>query len=64
MRIISWNVNGIRAVIRNGFLDFLKKEKAEVMRIRSETLRTMAEMGLQLTEEQIEDFIKWKRTHE
>lgn len=41
-----------------------EKEKAEVMRIRSETLRTMAEMGLQLTEEQIEDFIKWKRTHE
>jgi len=41
-----------------------EKEKAEVMRIRSETLRTMAEMGLQLTEEQIEDFIKWKRTYE
>lgn len=41
-----------------------EKEKAEVMRIRSETLRTMAEMGLQLTEEQIEDFIQWKRTYQ
>ncbi len=41
-----------------------EKEKAEVMRIRSETLRTMSEMGIELNEEQIEDFIKWKRTHE
>ncbi len=28
--IISWNVNGIRACIRNGFLDFLKKAKADI----------------------------------
>ena len=23
MKIISWNVNGIRAVIKKGFLDFM-----------------------------------------
>ena len=31
MRILSWNVNGIRAVIKKGFLDFLKKEKPDVL---------------------------------
>lgn len=41
-----------------------EKEKAEVMRIRTETLRTMAEMGINLNEEQIDDFIKWKKNQE
>jgi exodeoxyribonuclease-3 len=31
MKLISWNVNGIRAAARNGFLDFLKKEKPDVL---------------------------------
>lgn len=31
MKILSWNVNGIRAAIRNGFLDFLVKEKPDVL---------------------------------
>jgi len=31
MKIISWNVNGIRAVIRKGFNYFLQKEKADVL---------------------------------
>jgi len=31
MRLLSWNVNGIRAVIRKGFFDFLKKEKPAVL---------------------------------
>jgi exodeoxyribonuclease-3 len=31
MKIISWNVNGIRAVLKKGFLDFLKKEKPDVL---------------------------------
>ena len=30
LSIISWNVNGIRACIRNGFLDFLKKTQADI----------------------------------
>tara|TARA_R110000751_G_scaffold186547_1_gene292924 strand:- start:432 stop:1286 length:855 start_codon:yes stop_codon:yes gene_type:complete len=37
-----------------------EKEKAEVMRIRSETLRTMSDMGINLTEEQITEFINLK----
>lgn len=31
MKILSWNVNGIRANIRKGFLDFLKKEKPDII---------------------------------
>jgi exodeoxyribonuclease-3 len=30
-RLISWNVNGVRAVHKKGFLDFLKKESPDVM---------------------------------
>lgn len=31
MRIISWNLNGIRAACRNGFLDWLKQESPEIL---------------------------------
>lgn len=31
MKIISWNVNGIRAVLKKGFLDFVKKEKPDIL---------------------------------
>lgn len=31
MKLISWNVNGIRAVVKKGFTDFLKKEKPDVL---------------------------------
>jgi exodeoxyribonuclease III len=31
MKIISWNVNGIRAVWKKGFLDFLETEKPEIL---------------------------------
>lgn len=30
MKIISWNVNGIRAVAKKGFLEWLKKEDADI----------------------------------
>ncbi len=31
MKIISWNVNGIRAVLKRGFLDFLESEKPDMV---------------------------------
>lgn len=31
MRIISWNVNGIRAVYKKGFLKWLQKEKPDIV---------------------------------
>jgi exodeoxyribonuclease III len=39
MKIISWNVNGYRACAKKGFLDWLKKSKADIIclqEIRSE----------------------------
>lgn len=34
MKLISWNVNGIRACVKNGFLDFFTKENADVFCIQ------------------------------
>ena len=34
MQIISWNVNGIRAVLKKGFLDFIKKENPDIICIQ------------------------------
>ena len=34
MRIISWNVNGLRACIKKGFLDFLTASNADVLAIQ------------------------------
>jgi len=45
MRIISWNVNGIRAVEKKGFFDWLKKEDADIICLNE----TKAEPG-QLSE--------------
>lgn len=30
MKIISWNVNGIRAAVKKGFSDFIKKDRADI----------------------------------
>ena len=34
MKIISWNVNGIRAIERKGFLQWLKKEKPDIIGVQ------------------------------
>ena len=34
IRILSWNVNGIRAAHRKGFLDWLKKEQPDILCIQ------------------------------
>ena len=31
MKIISWNVNGIRAVIKKGFYEFVKKNNPDIL---------------------------------
>jgi len=31
MKLISWNVNGIRAVLKKDFLDFVKKENPDIL---------------------------------
>ena len=34
MKILSWNVNGIRAVLKKGFLEWLLKEKPDVLMVQ------------------------------
>ena len=34
MKLISWNVNGIRAVVKKGFLDFVNNEKPDILCIQ------------------------------
>ncbi|MBI2436389.1 MAG: exodeoxyribonuclease III [Candidatus Magasanikbacteria bacterium] len=34
MKILSWNVNGIRAVAKKGFADFLKNQKADIVGVQ------------------------------
>ena len=34
MKIISWNVNGIRAVMKKGFIDFINNEKPDILCIQ------------------------------
>ncbi len=41
MRIVSWNVNGLRACVRKGFLDFLEASEADVVGIQE--LRALPE---------------------
>ena len=31
MKIISWNVNGIRAVLKKGFLDFIEQQNPDII---------------------------------
>ena len=34
MKIISWNVNGIRAVLKKGFIDFINKTNPDIICIQ------------------------------
>lgn len=31
MKLVSWNVNGLRSILRKGFLDYLEKERPDVL---------------------------------
>jgi exodeoxyribonuclease-3 len=39
MRIISYNVNGIRAAIKKGFIDWLKTDPADIICIQETKAR-------------------------
>ena len=46
MKLISWNVNGLRAVLKKGFEDFFYSENADIFCIQETKMQ----------EGQIEDF--------
>ena len=51
MKIYSWNVNGLRAVAKKGFFDFIKDENPDILCIQETKLQ-----GDQLSEELKNDF--------
>jgi len=49
MKLISWNVNGIRSVLEKGFLDFVKNENPDIICLQ-ETKAHKNQVDLQLEE--------------
>lgn len=39
MKVISWNVNGLRSVVRKGFLDFIRKESPDILCLQEIKIR-------------------------
>ena len=39
MKLISWNVNGIRACVQKGFLDFFKEADADIFCIQESKMQ-------------------------
>jgi len=39
VKIISWNVNGLRAVVNKGFIDFLREEQPDILGIQETKLQ-------------------------
>lgn len=45
--MISWNVNGIRACLKNGFMDFLERESPDIMCIQETKVQSgQVQLGL------------------
>jgi exodeoxyribonuclease III len=49
MKIYSWNINGIRAIARKGFLDWLKETSPEILCLQ-ETKAQVQQLGFELTQ--------------
>ncbi len=56
MRIVSWNVNGIRAVAGKGFADSVKAMDADIIGIQ-ETKAQIDQLGPEITE--LEGYKSW-----
>ena len=40
MKLVSWNVNGLRACMGKGFMDFFKEADADIFCIQESKLRS------------------------
>lgn len=56
IRIISWNVNGIRAVAKKGLIDFIKKDQADVYCLQE--LKAKPEQ-IEPQLEKLDDYLKY-----
>lgn len=51
MRLLSWNVNGIRAVYKKGFAEWFRKEKPDVLCLQ-ETKAQLDQLGPEIREQE------------
>jgi exodeoxyribonuclease-3 len=49
-RLLSWNVNGLRSVINKGFLDWLQKEKPDVLCIQETKINDIEKLDADVRE--------------
>jgi exodeoxyribonuclease-3 len=49
MKIISWNVNGVRSILKKGFLDFLKDQNPDIICLQ-ETKATQQDVDIEIPE--------------
>ena len=61
MRLISWNVNGIRAVHKKGFLDWFESEKPDVLCVQETKAH---EVQLPKALKEVEGYSSWFTTPE
>ena len=50
MKIYSWNVNGIRAILKKGFLEWIKTSKADIICLQ-ETKASPDQLTFDLTQD-------------
>jgi exodeoxyribonuclease-3 len=48
MRLVCWNVNGLRSVLKKGFLEWLRREDADIVCVQ-ETKASMEQMPPEIT---------------
>ena len=53
MKFISWNVNGIRACVQKGFLDFFKEADADIFCLQETKMQDIISTGIRLSEKDI-----------
>jgi exodeoxyribonuclease III len=56
MKIISWNVNGIRAVVKKGFSDFLTKVKPDILLLQEIKIDHVARAKVQFDFKDYQEF--------
>ena len=48
MRIISWNVSGLRAILNKGFMGFVKKENPDIICLQETKVDEKFQINIQI----------------
>ena len=65
MKIISWNVNGLRACVTKGFIDFFKEVQADIFCVQETKLQSgQIELELEEAVRLMNEATKERKIHE